>query len=444
MMKRLIVVIAAAIYLTAVPANAQSVYGDVNGDNTLSVADVVLSLRAILGLENLTPTGLQQADTAPVPGVGGRIYGDGILNIADVVRMLLVLVGKLPPTPTLSPLIIITKMPAFGEYGQVCGKVQNVDPKQYHIEFMIEVEGFNWWTKPYFAWPETVIEEDLTWCSSYVTGGTDENARRFAFFLVKNGANLPACGGCADISSYMSLPEVAATLVVNRERKDARIISYSGRSWVVKKSTAVPVGPGPNYFSDDEKYVWVDGEGKLHLSIAKLAENDVWISTEIYATEAMGVGTYYWVFTIPSEMDANEILGMFTWDRTSLDAFKYAFREIDFEQGRFAASTHPGSQFVVQPWWDSANIHRFKLPAGEKVVVGFTWTKDQIVFQAYRGESFPGNPENLLEYWTYAGRYVPPNGPVEPHINYWQFNGIPPADGKDRSITIDKFVFIPG
>jgi hypothetical protein len=41
-----------------------------------------------------------------------------------------------------------------------------------------------------------------------------------------------------------------------------RKIDFSGFRWLVKGTDTLE-GPGPNYFSDDEESVWVDGEGRL-------------------------------------------------------------------------------------------------------------------------------------------------------------------------------------
>ena len=42
-----------------------------------------------------------------------------------------------------------------------------------------------------------------------------------------------------------------------------RAVSFSGRSWAVKRSNE-PVGPGPNLFSDGAENVWVDADARLH------------------------------------------------------------------------------------------------------------------------------------------------------------------------------------
>jgi hypothetical protein len=57
--------------------------GDVNGDSKISVADVVLLLRVVAGLDPSTPTKL----------TGGDMDGNGKLTVADVVKLLRIIAG---------------------------------------------------------------------------------------------------------------------------------------------------------------------------------------------------------------------------------------------------------------------------------------------------------------------------------------------------------------
>lgn len=86
----------AAVVLTAItltPSFARP--GDVNGDGIIALQDVLLVLRASLGLTTLTPEASADADVAPRPGTQGRLYGDGQVTVADAIRILQVVVGLL-------------------------------------------------------------------------------------------------------------------------------------------------------------------------------------------------------------------------------------------------------------------------------------------------------------------------------------------------------------
>ena len=90
----------------------------------------------------------------------------------------------------------------------------------------------------------------------------------------------------------------------------ARTIVWSGQSWDVR-----PAGtgePGPNAWSDSEANVHVDG-ADLVLSVVQGA-GGAWTSAEVDGRRSLGYGTYRWVVASDlSGLDANEVLGMFTY-----------------------------------------------------------------------------------------------------------------------------------
>ena len=66
--------------------------------------------------------------------------------------------------------------------GYLVGKVLHVDPDEYCVGVYIKVRG-NWWIKPYWAYPKTVINPDGSWTCDVITGGVDEEATDFAIGL---------------------------------------------------------------------------------------------------------------------------------------------------------------------------------------------------------------------------------------------------------------------
>lgn len=75
------------------PAITRPILGDVNGDGRITLADVLLALRAAVGLVVLTPEQTVAADVAPVPGAQGQVVGDGKVDLLDAVRLLRFLAG---------------------------------------------------------------------------------------------------------------------------------------------------------------------------------------------------------------------------------------------------------------------------------------------------------------------------------------------------------------
>lgn len=97
-----------------------------------------------------------------------------------------------------------------------------------------------------------------------------------------------------------------------------RTIFFSGRTWQVKTSTPGLVGPGPNYFSNSAKSVWVDASGYLHMKIRKI--NGVWHSSEVVLSNSLGYGKYI-LYTASriDLLDKNLVLGIFTYDYLAPD-----------------------------------------------------------------------------------------------------------------------------
>jgi outer membrane protein assembly factor BamB len=73
-------------------------YGDLTGDQQVTVADAIQVLRSIVGLAELTPEQRAVADVAPSPGPLRRPFGDGKIDVTDVLSMLRKAVGLQPPS----------------------------------------------------------------------------------------------------------------------------------------------------------------------------------------------------------------------------------------------------------------------------------------------------------------------------------------------------------
>jgi hypothetical protein len=80
------------VHFTVGPAVA----GDLNGDGFVTVADVVLALRAALGFITLTDAQTFAADLVPRTGANGRNIGDGKVTVADASYILQRALGLVP------------------------------------------------------------------------------------------------------------------------------------------------------------------------------------------------------------------------------------------------------------------------------------------------------------------------------------------------------------
>jgi hypothetical protein len=219
--------------------------------------------------------------------------------------------------------------------------------------------------------------------------------------------------------------------------KDARhpwsTISFSGYDWRVKSSQG-QVGPGPNFFSDDRKNVWVDKQARLHLKITH--RHGKWQCAEVVAQKSLGYGTYRFFLETSSEsVDPNVVLGLFTWS----DERAFHHREIDVEVSRWAKAENEDAQFVVQPYTVEENIVRFRLPANLRSSVhGFTWKPDSVY-----AFSKPGDPEAApLKDHTFTSG-IPQAGGENARINLWLNDNRGPRNGREVEVVVSRFEFTP-
>ena len=241
----------------------------------------------------------------------------------------------------LAAAINITEVPGFGTGGLIRGQVSGVDPSAYEVAPYIQFEGGGWWTKPTFANPTVPINADGTFQVSI--GAGDSRATIYSAALVPAGYFPPRAAGAGRIPANLQ------SEAIDHEMRFARTLEFAGRTWGVKDAN-VEVGPGGNRFSSDPSDVFVDAEGKLHLTIKKLGAH--WWSTEVVLLDPLGYGTYaFQTESSQHDLDPNVTFGAFTWDSFGDDETGAdAHREIDFEDGRWGNPNDPmNAQMVIQP-----------------------------------------------------------------------------------------------
>ncbi|HNX58829.1 MAG TPA: hypothetical protein PKK43_07005 [Spirochaetota bacterium] len=219
----------------------------------------------------------------------------------------------------------------------------------------------------------------------------------------------------------------------NDEERYNRTVEFSGYNWYVKASDE-KVGPGPNIFSDSVTDVRVDENGWLHLKIDR--NGAIWHCAEIVCADSLGYGTYSFELADPvNELDRNTVLGVFTWDD---DAPPY-YREIDIELSRWGDADYADSQYVVQPYTVSGNMHRFETSYNGGTVHSFAWSRDGVAFKSAKTDG------SLIESWNYtpdlSGTDYPVPGNEKLHINFWLLENSAPSDGVEKEVVIKKFSF---
>lgn len=334
------------------------------------------------------------------------------------------------------PELAFNHVPPLGSDGYLTGYAYNVNPSEYGVAVYIFVQG--WWNKPSFAQPVTPIGSNGAWTCDIVTAGADNVARKVAAFLVPRNYEPPLLEGTGVLPGELWDNSVAA---IETARRSPNAFRFSGYEWDVKTSGNYSFGPGPNFFSDSLENVWVDEEGKLHLKITY--RDGEWRCAEVVSYSSFGYGTYrFYVDSPVDDLDANVVLGLFTWS----DDPAYAYREIDVEIARWGNASDPtNAQFVVQPWNNAGNLIRFTIPDGASpTTYSFDWEPDQISYESHDGAlQLPITTPPAMSQWNYTGNDIPVPGDEQVRLNLWLVNGLPPTDGMEVEVVISRFAFIP-
>jgi hypothetical protein len=273
-----------------------------------------------------------------------------------------------------------TSVPAYGSQSNLQGKVYGVNPANYRVAVFIYIDGVGWFTKPTCAGPLTAIQPDGTWTADITTGGVDSNATRLAAYVVPAGFSQPCVTNVFCVPAPVPQQAIASA-IVTRVDPTVRSFHWSGYDWWVK-SSASPVGPGPNDFSSSTNNVFIDTQGRLHLRITHVGST--WQCAEIVSQLTLGYGTYLFHLATPVDgLDPNVVLGLFTWSNED----DFANREMDVECGRWVdPADYANAQFVVQPYYLPSHLVRYRIPTlATNATPSFNWQTNTIAFLCTTG-----------------------------------------------------------
>ena len=273
-----------------------------------------------------------------------------------------------------------TSVPSYGSFNNLQGKVYGVNPASNRVAVFIYVTSAGWFTKPSCGSPLTTIQTDGTWTADITTGGSDQNATRIAAYVVPSSFSQPCVTNVFCIPTAVE-QQAIASVMTTRVDPATRSFHWSGYDWWVKNSLS-PIGPGPNYFSDNTNNVSIDTQGRLHLRITHVGST--WQCAEVVSQSTPGYGTYAFQVASPMDtLDPSVILGLFTWT----DQPDFAHREIDFEAGRWVdPSDYANAQFVIQPYYLPSHLVRYRIPnPPTNSVPSFNWQTNAIAFLCTTG-----------------------------------------------------------
>ena len=222
-----------------------------------------------------------------------------------------------------------------------------------------------------------------------------------------------------------------------------RTVTFAGRTWRVKGPGYY--GPGPSSYGATADFVWVDTDGRMHLTIKK--SGSTWYSTEVTLEEALGYGDY--IFTTRGRLDtldSRAVLGLFIWEYGQCYDAGYLwwnpYNEVDVEISRWGTPGNALGQFVAQPYDWTGNLDRFDATysAGEVTSYAFRWLSDRVEFRSWRGGPSGEGTSTPIHSWTYTGPHIPRPESPRVHLNLWQFGGTPVTN---QEVVLDAFTFVP-
>jgi hypothetical protein len=269
-----------------------------------------------------------------------------------------------------APSIAFTRIPQADSSGSarndiIEGRVTGASPGQ---KIVLYAKHGKWWVQPLIDQPMTELRPNFTWTNATHLG-TD-----YAALLVKNGYRPQA--------ALDSLPQtddniLAVAVVSGAARPPSPVIDFSGYQWRLR--SAPSSRGGQNVYSPSN--IRVDQEGAMHLRISR-AEKD-WSCAEASLTRSLGYGTYEFVVRSVDTLEPAAVFEMFTYDYASGALHN---REMNIEISRWGDPMNKNAQYVVQPYYAAANVHRFNAPAGA-LRFSLHWEQDRTTFRTLRGST---------------------------------------------------------
>eukprot|EP00741_Cyanophora_paradoxa_P000701 tig00000431_g675.t1 len=347
---------------------------------------------------------------------------------------------------------------------------------EYQVDFGVQ-ESYNtyygsWWNRPSDAQPSVSVA-DGSWSVSV------NDADLVNLYLVPSSASVPLTQG----NRY--LPDALESLAVSRSvlalGPTTRQLQWSGKVWAKKVAKFTQLDPGANFWSNRDEDVWVDDQGKLHLTLKRATQTTDdgflqgrWYSTEVVLQDIMGYGTYIWYLDAPVPwVDPYAVLGIFFWEEEATGISPWRHREIAFEFSQFGVGADPtnfqfGSAYDPNPAIGRpenatirVNINDLKqaknVPASQtKYTLHLTWTSGRAVFRVYPDwicksklmTKVERDAQTLLAEEVIEYPNIPTPGRQRVRMNMWKFPDTTGGDRQPQDRTYEAifggFDYVPG
>ncbi len=293
------------------------------------------------------------------------------------------------------------------------GRVAGAAPGQ---KVVLYAKSGKWWVQPLVDQPLTDLRPNFKWTNATHLG------THYAALLVKDGYrprrvldSLPETG------DYV----LARSVVPGAGRPPSPIIEFSGYQWRLR--TAPSSRGGQNVYSSSN--ISVDERGAMRLRISKADKG--WSCAEASLTRNLGYGTYEFVVADLGRLEPAAAFAMFTYDYASGALHN---REMSIEISRWGDPAKKNAQYVMQPYYVAANVHRFNAPAGP-LTFSLHWQQDRATFRTRRGSS------QISEAVFTAG--VPTPGIESIRMVLYVFRAAAVKLLNPTEVVIERFTYFP-
>lgn len=317
-----------------------------------------------------------------------------------------------------APTIAFTRIPQADPAGSarhdiIEGRVTGAVPSQ---KIVLYAKNGKWWVQPLVDQPITDLRPNFKWTNATHLG------THYAALLVKDGYRPQRV--------LDSLPQaddsvLAVTSVPGAERPPSPVTNFSGYQWRLRDAPSSR--GGPNVYSSSN--ISLDEQGAMHLHISR-TEKD-WSCAEASLTQNLGYGTYTFVVHGLEKLEPAAVFGMFTHDYAS-GALNN--REMNIEISRWGDPAKTNAQYVLQPYYVAANVHRFRAPAGT-LTFSIHWEPNRVAFSTQRGSA------NVSEHVFTAG--VPSPGIESVRVVLYNYRTAVVKLKNPMEVVIERFSYFP-
>ena len=314
--------------------------------------------------------------------------------------------------------IVFTRIPQADPAGSarndiIEGRVTGASPGQ---KIVLYARNGKWWVQPLIDQPITDLRPNLTWTNATHLG------TQYAALLVNEGyrprsvlESLPQTGGNV----------LAVAVVSGAARPPSPVLDFSGYQWRLR---AVPSSRGgQNVYSADN--ISVDDRGAMHLRISRMEQD--WSCAEASLTRNLGYGTYEFVVRGLDTLEPAAVFAIFTYDYASGAVHN---REMNIEISPSGDPAKKNAQYVVQPYYVPANVHRFNAPAG-RLTFSLRWEQDRVTFRTLRGSM------NVSEHVFTAA--VPAPGIESVRVALYIYRNAAAKLQHPMEVVIERFTYLP-